>query len=414
MKFVHCADCHIDGFRDSTLAQLGFKNFVYVVDFALQEGVDFLLIAGDLFNSALPRIDALKDTIAQLKRLKEKDIPVYFIPGSHDFSPQGRTMLEVIELAGLGTNVMKGKVNARGLLELTTTVDKKTGAQLVGMYGKRGMLDRKEYENLAPISIDKTKPSIFLFHTLINELKTKEIENIEGSNIDILPGGFDYYAGGHIHIRKSFSNLNYQHVVYPGPTFPNSFFELESLGGGSFVFYDSKQDFSKEAGSSPSPFKHVTIPGKEVVFLPINAGNKPAHLVQEETLDLLNNTDLDGKIVLLRFEGQLSEGKTHDIDFKLILQTAYEQGAFTVLKNSHKLSSTTFTEVKTTSEDAQKLEEETIAQHIGQLSLPEGLDEKRIIDELLQALDVEQFDGEKKTVFVERIQDTAKSIVENK
>ena len=35
-----------------------------------------VLLAGDLFNTALPRVDALKFVTRELKRLQEKNIPV--------------------------------------------------------------------------------------------------------------------------------------------------------------------------------------------------------------------------------------------------------------------------------------------------------------------------------------------------
>ena len=37
--------------------------------------VDFVIIAGDLFNTAIPRIDAVKFATEQLKRLQEANIP---------------------------------------------------------------------------------------------------------------------------------------------------------------------------------------------------------------------------------------------------------------------------------------------------------------------------------------------------
>ena len=50
MRFVHFADCHIDGFKDPRLAKLGNDNFKYVVNFSLEKKVDFVLLAGD-FNT---------------------------------------------------------------------------------------------------------------------------------------------------------------------------------------------------------------------------------------------------------------------------------------------------------------------------------------------------------------------------
>ena len=101
MKFVHLSDCHIGGWRDDKLSILGIKAFEKAIDESIAKQADFVLISGDLFNSALPPIDKLKGAVIVLKKLKNNEIPCYIIPGSHDFSPSGKTMLDVLEHAGL-------------------------------------------------------------------------------------------------------------------------------------------------------------------------------------------------------------------------------------------------------------------------------------------------------------------------
>lgn len=408
MRFIHVADCHLDGFREEKLSKLGFQNFIYIVDKCIEEEVDFLIIAGDLFNSALPRIDVLKQTISQLKRLQLNEIPVYFIPGSHDFSPQGRSMLEIIELAGLGHNVMKGEVDEEDNLHLILTIDKKTSCQIAGIQGKKGMLDKRYYEKLAPISIDKTKPSVFLFHTSITELKPKELDKMESYDATLLPPNFDYYAGGHVHITEEIahpSNPN-AHITYPGPTFPNSFSELEKLKSGFYILYDDKK-------GNKIPWKRISIPTKRVISMSIDANNLTPQKVEENLLLDIEKLDATDSIVLLRFVGTLCEGKTTDIDFKTIFRELHDNGAYIVLKNTHSLTSKIFEENQTDhSLSAKEIEEETIKEHLGQFKLPNNLDEKEVISELLRQLDQEPIDGEKKHTFNERIVEQSKIILE--
>ena len=108
MKFAHMADCHIGGWREPVLREASIKAFVKAIDTSLEKNIDFLIISGDLFNTSLPAIDSLKTAVEKLKELRDKDIPVYIIAGSHDFSPSGKTMIDVLEKAGLVTNVVKG------------------------------------------------------------------------------------------------------------------------------------------------------------------------------------------------------------------------------------------------------------------------------------------------------------------
>ena len=67
MKFSHIADCHIGGWRDPKLKDLNSIAFFKAIDISINENVDFIVIAGDLFNSALPGIDKLKDVVKKLK-----------------------------------------------------------------------------------------------------------------------------------------------------------------------------------------------------------------------------------------------------------------------------------------------------------------------------------------------------------
>lgn len=397
MKFVHFADCHIDGFKDPRLSKLGNNNFKFVIDFSLEKEVDFILLAGDLFNTALPRIDALKFVTEQLKLLQDADIPVYIIPGSHDYSPHGRTMLDVLELAGLVVNVAKGIINEKGNLELQFTKDPKTEVLITGILGRAGMLDKMQYK-----IIDKTKipdgKKIFMFHTSIQELKTPKLEQMEASPIDILPSGFDYYAGGHVHIVNKFSNEMYANVVYPGPTFPNNFSELEDLKQGSFVYFENDS------------FEHKFIPGKKVITLVIDCNDLSYEEVHDKTMVLIEKSSIDNAVVLLRFFG-IIEGKSANIDFKTLIQTCYDDGAYVVLRNTNKLQSKLFEEIANTNKASKDIEEDTIREHLDQIVF--NGDERIAIEELLKKLDTEILDGEKKTTFQERVVDTSKHVLEN-
>ncbi len=398
MKFIHLADCHIDGFKEQNLSELGFAGFKYTIDFALDNKVDFVLIAGDLFNTAIPRVDALKQTTRELKRLKDAKIPVYCIPGSHDFSPHGRTMLDVLELAGLLINVMKGSV-VNNQLHLTYTIDPKTGTKITGVMGKKGMLDKEIYEHLV-VPPRNDSFHIFMFHTAISELRPKKLEKMEAYPVSFLPSGFDYYAGGHVHIRDRYSGAEHRNVVYPGPTFPNSFSELEDLEYGSFIYYHDNN------------YDYVKIPSKKVIPFHIDCEGKTPNQILEESLALLEGEDIVSSIVLLRFKGTLSEGKPADVNFNEIMKFCYDEGAFIVLKNTYKLQGKMFEELGALISDSENIEEETIDQHIGQFKLSEGKDEKEIITRLLNELGLETLDGEKKTSFTERVVDQAKEILE--
>jgi DNA repair exonuclease SbcCD nuclease subunit len=87
LNILHTADVHLDIDSYTTdprqissqhINQLAFST---VIDLAIQENVDLLLIAGDLFDSNRPRGAVVDFAIQELRRAGR---PVVLIPGNHD------------------------------------------------------------------------------------------------------------------------------------------------------------------------------------------------------------------------------------------------------------------------------------------------------------------------------------------
>jgi DNA repair protein SbcD/Mre11 len=87
LKVLHTADVHLDPdaygadphmqrYRD-----IIHQAFRTVIDVAIQEDVDLLLIAGDLFDSNRPSADVVDFAIEELRRVGR---PIVIIPGNHD------------------------------------------------------------------------------------------------------------------------------------------------------------------------------------------------------------------------------------------------------------------------------------------------------------------------------------------
>ena len=139
------ADLHIGSWRDPKLRNASTVAFERAINSCIDEKVDFILFSGDLFNTTLPGIDNLKRVVKKLKSLVKSRIPVYVVPGSHDYSPSGKTMIDVLEEAGLLINVFKGKVDGKKLCLEFTKDD--SGALITGIIGRKGMLDQEYYED---------------------------------------------------------------------------------------------------------------------------------------------------------------------------------------------------------------------------------------------------------------------------
>jgi hypothetical protein len=403
MRFAHLADVHIGAWRDPAMKELPVIAFERAVSIILERGCDFVLIAGDLFNTSVPPLDQVKRAVTQLQKLKEKGVSVYAVAGSHDYSPSGKTMLDVLEEAGMLVNVMKGEVveeDGKGRLRLKLTQDQKTKVRITGILGRAGTLDRRYYEDLDREPLEQELGhKIFLFHAPITELKPKGLEQMESQPVSMLPKGFDYYAGGHVHIVSDVSLPGYAKVVYPGPLFPASFSELEELGTGGFVIVDGEK------------IERVPVPIKQRIVFTLDADKKSAEQVNQE-LKALEEKDVKGKIVLLRVEGELAEGRISDLRFKELFKAFAEQGAYFAMKNTAKLTSKEFEEYQVEG-TAEELEERMIREHAGQT--PIGLsaeEEVRLTRELLAILGEEQHEGETKPQYTDRLVKTARERLE--
>ena len=68
MKFAHLSDCHIGGWHEYNLRDANLRSFKKAIEICIEEHVGFVIIAGDLFDNALPSIDILKETAKILRK----------------------------------------------------------------------------------------------------------------------------------------------------------------------------------------------------------------------------------------------------------------------------------------------------------------------------------------------------------
>jgi len=396
------ADVHIGSWRDPKLKDLSTEAFSMAIKACMDKNVDFILIAGDLFNTALPGIDALKSVVKELKSLKEKDIPVYMIPGSHDYSPSGKTMVDVLEEAGLLKNVFKGKV-VDDKLQLRFTKDEKTGVKITGILGRRGTLEKLFYQDLDLQHLEKEHgKKIFMFHTSITELKPEGKSTMDSTDMSYMPKGFDYYAGGHVHIVHQYSFKDHKNVIYPGPIYPANFEELESLGNGGFYIYDNGKIEREELNI------------RNVFKIDVDCEHKCPEEVESLVSEKFKGKELINTIVLIRVHGKLRTGKVSDINFKELMNRCYAQGAFYVMRNTVKVVSAEFEEITTGDMDPVDLEESIIKEHLGQIKVSGFTGEKElsISKELMHVLSSEKHEGEKVYEYEERVKKEVDKVLE--
>lgn len=408
MRYAHLADLHLGSWRDPKLRDLSTKAFLLAMDDCVQQQVDFILFAGDIFNTSLPGLDTLKIVTRKLKELNDNGISVYVIPGSHDFSPSGKTMIDVLEQAGLVKNVCRGHIDDNNTLHLQFTHDRKTGAKLTGIPGRKGQLDRLYYEQLAVEELEREPGyKIFLFHTSLTELKPKHLENIESYPASFLPKHFNYYAGGHLHHHTlvELPELSASGpLTYPGTLFPNNFQEVEKYSHGGYYVITAIEGTQTVDWQPIIAVQHVA--------LLVDCTHKTPEQVTAELEQQLAAVSVTGALLTVRLTGTLEQGRVSDLSLRQLTDQLLSLGAYAVLKNTAQLQSRQFEEVKIDSASPETIEEELIREHLQQNSFVPAEQEYHLTKTLLLALNTTKKEGETVTDFQVRVeQETAKILV---
>ncbi len=380
MKFAHLADCHLGGWRHPELSRLNFESFKFALEKSKKEKVDFVLIAGDLFDSAYPPIETIKDAFNEFRKLKEAGIPVFIIAGSHDYSVSGKSFLDVMEKSGFAKNVCKYE-EREGSIILEPTIYKN-----VAIYGYPGKKSGLEVYDVQKLKIQDA-PGLFkilMLHTTMQDaIGTLPIPAVDPSKLPKV----DYVAMGHLHLVYEKDNR-----VYGGPTYPNNASEIEDLKYGCFYIVDT-------AGS----IKRHEIKLKDVIVLDLEVSDSLTGT--DKVIEELKKHPLKDKILVLKLKGVLQRGKPTDIDFTIIESYARSQGVYSFLKNTTKL----FFPIMEIGVEPQS--ENMESDIISKFKEQNPHEYNSLIEDLIAALSLEKKEDEASRVFEERLFSESRKII---
>jgi hypothetical protein len=402
-KFAHLADCHIGANRGPVLEKLELAAFNKAMDICMQERVDFVLISGDLFHANLPDMYVANEAVKKMKEVKDAGIPVYVIYGSHDYSPNGTSIIDILDSTGLIKKVVKGE-DVDGKLRLGVFTDAKTGAKLVGISGRKAGLERNYFEILDRECLEKEQGfKIFAFHSAISELKPEFLAQMDSIPVSLLPKGFDYYASGHVHKRTESGFAGHERVVFPGALFGGYSRDLEDSAKGEkrgfyVVSFDEKVEEVK--------FMEVSV--CDFGYFEYDVSDRNSMQAKKDLMEKLSKIEAENKIAVVKIKGELSGGKTSDISSGEIRDLMKENGALDVIINRYGLTSKDYASVKVVGEDVPAIENRLLRENIGavKVSIEELKADKgaKLAQELLKVLRQEQKLNETKKDYMERIQ----------
>lgn len=209
IKLIHTADVHLDSplqtlaLRDPDLrekVQCASRNaFTRIVEKALEQQVAAVLIAGDLFDSAARSAKTAAFLLAELARLNEAGIRVFYIKGNHDAENPltGETTLpeNVHVFDGQG-----GKEQLEGCdvwIHGVSFSEKKAEKSLLGKFS-------------TPVA---DAINIGMLHTSLNGSASHDVY-APCTVQELIDMDFDYWALGHIHKRQVHGEAPW--IVMPG------------------------------------------------------------------------------------------------------------------------------------------------------------------------------------------------------
>jgi DNA repair exonuclease SbcCD nuclease subunit len=209
-KYIHCADIHLDsplrglemyeGAPVEAIRGATRRTFEKIIQLAISEHVDFMLIAGDLYDGELQDYRTALFLTQQMAILNRANIPVFIVLGNHDAETR------VTKRLSLPPNVYVFPANKPKTKELP-----ELGVAIHGQsFARAAVTDDLAAEYPA------RREGLFnigLLHTCLSG--TKGHANYAPTSADVLrTRGYDYWALGHVHERMIISESPW--IVYPG------------------------------------------------------------------------------------------------------------------------------------------------------------------------------------------------------
>jgi len=215
LRFAHLADLHLDtpfhGFGalheavQAALTDASLQAWDRAVEICLAERVDFVLIAGDVYEQEEAGVRAQLRFLHGLERLTGAGVPVFVVHGNHD--PQGGRWPAIRE--------WPAGVTVFGSEDVQVAPVERDG-EVVALIHGMSYPERHVRDNLAVRFRRRNDPvyQIGLLHASVGD-HPEHGRYAPCSVEDLRQTGLDYWALGHVHTRQVVCP-EFPAVVYPG------------------------------------------------------------------------------------------------------------------------------------------------------------------------------------------------------
>jgi len=232
-RFIHCGDLHLGApFQyamgmsrhvDRAVAEATYEAFNNIIEIAVRERVNAVVISGDVYNSEDHNLEAQVRFVRAMYRLWEAHIPVYMVQGNHDPAESWR--------AGLS---MPDNVHVFSDTQVQRFPLMVNNIEVGGVYGI-SCGHGNEQSNFAAQykAFERDEFSLAVMHGTVGSSVGSEHHDVTGpcNLTDIMQGAMDYWALGHIHKSQVISEDPM--VVYAGN--PQGLHRKESGAKGCYM-----------------------------------------------------------------------------------------------------------------------------------------------------------------------------------
>lgn len=252
MKFIHLSDLHL-GKRVNEFSMIEDQKFILIkiLNIVDEEKPDGVLVAGDVYDRAVPSEEAMYLWDEFLVKLSKRKIPVFVISGNHDSAVRLSDHGELVENAGIYlAPTYDGKVKPIPLEDDNGKVNIYM-LPFVKPVNVRQHFQDEEIEDytdackvaIKQMNVDTSERNILIAHQFVLGANTCESEEHNIGGLDSVSvsvfDDFDYVALGHIHGKQSISR---ETVRYCGTPLKYSFSEKNHIKSVTIIEMGKKGD----------------------------------------------------------------------------------------------------------------------------------------------------------------------------
>lgn len=205
VRYIHAADLHLDspfkGLKNipeelfNKIKASTFESLRNIVDAALSHHVDFVLLAGDIYDIEDRSIRAQVHLRKEMDRLNEADISVFLIHGNHDFLTNDELHLALPENV-----VVFGPEVETKILETASHEN----VAVSGFSYDRNWIEERKISDYPSRNV-KCDFHIGMLHGFMEGQAAEHARYAPFSLSELKKKNYDYWALGHIHKRQQLS-----------------------------------------------------------------------------------------------------------------------------------------------------------------------------------------------------------------